>query len=167
MSEDKDTIHLTQYAIEMNVDAATIREHIANGLIKADPRGYVSRTQANASWGRIRRARMRVQSDDDGRRSANAKIAGAVAKLRIANDLFAVARERYISRAEVVATAGADVEALLTALKAVPQRYASSLAARLDCEEAAARSALDEFIELALAELGDIRAEALRLTEAA
>lgn len=166
MSELRDSTTIPQYAKDNQVDPATIREQVAKGVIKLT-NGRISRAQADASWGRIRRARIGMQNDDDGRRSATAKIAGAIAKLRLAKDRLDAARERYVSRSDALSVAGDDVGLFLAALQAVPQQHAAALAAALAIDPATARHALDRFMTLAIGELGDLKAEAIRMTEAA
>lgn len=166
MSETRNTT-VAQYAEAHGVDEETIRQQIRKGVIARPIQGLIDVAQADASWGRIRRARITVQSDDQGRRSAEAKIMDALARLRLSKHRLDAARERLVSRSDAIAGAGADVDYFITALEQIPEQRAAACAQALGIEPAVARKVLDRFIALALAELGDLKSDAVRMAEAA
>jgi hypothetical protein len=148
---------VAQRAIQQQVEAGTIR--LVNGRV--DP------VQADNSWGLIRRARMSVQDDDAGRRSARAKIAVAVARLRLFRERYDRARDRYVDRAEAIEVARSEADYVLDALSAAPAARVEAFAAALAIEPAIARRILDRFVSLALSEIGDLRRQAVRDAERA
>lgn len=159
---------VAQYAEARNADEETVRHQIRIGVIKPPVRGLIDVEQADQSWGRIRRARIDVpKNDDQGRRSAEAKIVGGLAKLRLAKDRLDATKERYVSRKDAVTTAGEEIAAFIAALEEIPKRHAVALAAALAIDPAVARSLLERFIRLAIDELGDLQGEAMRAAEAA
>jgi hypothetical protein len=157
---------IAQYAKTRGADRKSIRRQIQKGVITL-LNGRIDPEQADASWGRIRRARIAVQDSDDGKRSANAKIAAAVAKLRLAKDRFEAARERYVDRDEAVRVAGVETDYVLAALRAAPARHAAAFAQGLAIEPRVARRILTRFVAAVVSEIGDLRAEAIRAAEAA
>lgn len=158
---------LREYARTRGVALRAIQQHVESGTIRLVD-GRVDPEQADASWGAIRRARMSVQDDDAGRRSARAKIAVAVARLRLLKECFETARERFVDRAESIETAGSEADYVLDALRASTNGPAAeAFAAELGIELAVARQILDRFVGLALAEVGDLRRQAVRDAERA
>lgn len=110
---------------------------------------------------------MTVQDDDAGRRSARAKVAVAVSKFRFAKERFDAAKERYLDRAEFVQVAGSEADYVLEALRAAPATYAAAFAVELSIAPQVAQAILTEFMGLALGEVGDLRAQAIRDAERA
>lgn len=97
MSETGNTMSITEYAKARNVTHEAVRQQIIKGVIPLVD-GRVDVAAADAAWGRMRRARVAMQIDDAGRRSAEAKIIDAFAKLRLARDRYDQVRERYVER---------------------------------------------------------------------
>jgi hypothetical protein len=157
------------YARARGADDHAVRRAVAAGIIQRDADGKIDEAQADAAWASVRRAsRLGAnQLDDAGRRSARAKIAVAVAKFRFVKERYETARERYIDRAEFIEAAGSEADYVLDALRAAPATYAATFAAELSIEPAVARAILDEFVSLALAEIGDLRRQAVRDAERA
>lgn len=166
MSEIKSIMSIAGYAKARNVDESTIRHQIALGVI-IPIGGKVDVEQADAAWFRIRRSRITVHQDDQGRRSAEAKIVGTFAKLRLAKDRLDQLREQYLNRKEVAAQIAWESKALLAVLEEMPERYAGTLAELSSIEEPEARKLLTRFVALVLAEIGDLEGEAIRAAEAA
>ena len=110
---------------------------------------------------------MTSQDDDAGRRSARAKVAVTLAKFRFVQERYEAARERYIDRAEFIEVAGSEANYVMDALRAAPATYAAAFAAELSIEPAVARGILDQFVGLALAEIGDLHRQAIRDAERA
>jgi hypothetical protein len=150
---------VAQRAIQQQVEAGTIR--LVNGRV--DP------MQADNSWGLIRRASPlgQHQNDDAGRRSARAKIAVAVARLRLFRERYDRARDRYVDRAEAIEVARSEADYVLDALSAAPAARVEAFAAELAIEPVVARRILDRFVSLALSEIGDLRRQAVRDAERA
>jgi hypothetical protein len=178
MSEDRITMSIAEYAKARNVSDETIRHQINLGNIRRVARGQIDPAQADAAWFRVRRApgsgrpprdetRIRIHHDDQGRRSAEAKIVAGFAKLRLAKDRLEQVREQYLNRKEVAAQAIAEAHAFLAALDDIPQRYSQQLADLTGLEPARAYDLLARFNETVKAEIGNLVAEAARTAEAA
>jgi len=155
---------LRAYAKARGVGLRAIQYQVEQGTIQL-VNGKVDPEQADASWGEIRRARMEVQADDAGRRSARAKVAVAMAKLRLTKEEYETVRERYVDRAEAIETGWREADYIITSLQNVPLAYAESFATRLAIDPDVARQILARFIALVLGELGDIRRQAAREAE--
>jgi hypothetical protein len=164
--DQRETLSLREYARRRGVALRAIQQQVESGTIQLVD-GRVDPTQADNSWGVIRRARMTSQGDDAGRRSARAKVAVTVAKFRFVKERYEAARERFIDRAEFVEVAGSEADFVLDALRAAPATYAAAFAAELSIEPAVAQEILTEFMTLALAEVGDLRRQAVRDAERA
>jgi hypothetical protein len=167
-----------EYAKARNVSGETIRHQINLGSIRRVARGRIDVEQADASWGRVRRApgsgrpprtaaRVSVQQDDQARRAAEAKIVAGFAKLRLAKDRLEQVREQYLNRKEVTAQAIAEAHAFLAALDDIPRRYSQQLAELTGLEPARAYELLARFNKTVKAEIGDLAAEAARTAEVA
>lgn len=164
--DQRETLSLSEYARRRGVRLRAIQQQVESGTIQLVD-GRVDPIQADASWGLIRRARMTVQDDDAGRRSARAKVAVAVSKFRFAKERFDAAKERYLDRAEFVQVAGSEADYVLEALRAAPATYAAAFAVELSIAPQVAQAILTEFMGLALGEVGDLRAQAIRDAERA
>ena len=100
--------------------------------------------------GAQRRSRITAQADDQGKRSAEAKVVHAVARLRLAKHEFDETRERYINRAEFVVQAGVGAEAFFPGLPRSPNTgapiwrrcWASARSARASRSRSSSRSCL-------------------------
>jgi hypothetical protein len=160
---------LRGYARARGADEHAIRRAVADGIIALDAEGKIDPDQADAAWASTRRAsRLGVrQLDDAGVRSARSKIAMKLAQFRMLRERFEQERERYIDRAEFIEVAGSEASYVVDALRAAPAAYAATFAAELSIEPALARTILDEFMNLALAEIGDLRRQAIRDAERA
>lgn len=158
---------IAEYAKAQHVTLQAIRKQVLAHVIQLNEHGRVIVDQADASWGRIRRSRIKVQIDDQGRRSADAKIAAGFAKLRLAKDRLEEVREQYLNRKEVTAQAVREVEAFLAALDHIPKRYTDEFAKLTGLEPTRAYELLARFTTTLKEEIGDLGAEALRSAEAA
>src|SRR5262245_47610330 len=95
------TLSLRQYAKTRGVALRAIQQAVEAGTVRLVD-GRMDPEQADNSWGVSRRGRMGVQDDDVGRRSARAKIAVTLAKLRLVKERYETARERYVDRGEAI-----------------------------------------------------------------
>lgn len=157
-------VSISEYARRDHVNEGTIRHQIVIGII-ARVKGGVDVDQADASWRRQRRSRIRVQHDDDGLRAADARIAHLFTRLRAEQDKLAEMEERYIDWAQCAAQTTADMATLLAELRRIPEDRDRELANQLGIEAPAARRLLQEFINLALAELGDLPVQAALMVQ--
>jgi hypothetical protein len=164
--DQRETLSLREYARRRGVALRAIQQQVESGTIQLVD-GRVDPIQADASWGLIRRARMSVQDDDAGRRSARAKVAVAVAKFRFVKQRYDAAKEKYIDRGEFIEVAGNEADYVLDALRAAPATYAAAFAVELSIAPQVAQAILTEFMTLALAEIGDLRRQAVRDAERA
>jgi hypothetical protein len=153
---------MRSYARSRNADERAVRRAVADGIIHLVD-GRVDPEQADAAWASTRRAsRMGArQLDDAGVRSARSKIAVKIAQFRMLRDRYEAARERYIDRAEFIEVAAAESRYVLDALRAAPATYATAFALELAIEPGVAKDILTEFMTLALAEVGDLVAQAV------
>ena len=166
MSEDHITMSIRGYASHADVDRKTIRRQIAKGVIKLDAAGRIDPAQADASWGRVRLARSMKPESDAGRRSATARVAAGIGRLRLAKDRLDVDRERYIERAEALRYSANEADFFVAELRRWPRRHAAAFAEQLGIDDATARRILTRFVASLLTEAGDLRAEAIRRAEA-
>ncbi len=177
MSADRSSMSIGEYAKARNVSDETIRHQINLGNIRRVARGRIDPAQADAAWYRVRRApgsgrpprgetRISIQHDDQGRRSAEAKIVAGLAKLRLAKDRLEQAREQYLVRKDVTAQAIAEAHTFLAALDQIPQRYSQEFAKLTGLEPDRAYELLARFNESVKAEIGDLVAEAARIEAA-
>ena len=160
------------YAASRGADRKAIRRAIDAGLIQRDADGMIDPQQADESWGHVRRAsrmgqHQQHQDDDAGRRSARAKVAVAMSKLRLLKEEFEAAREKFVDRGEAVEQHRREADYILESLRAVPAAYATTFAQQLGITPDLGREILDRFVVLALAEIGDIRAASIRDAERA
>jgi hypothetical protein len=156
------------YARSRGIDERQVRRKISEGAITRDANGQVNEAQADAALLSIRRgSRLGVhQLDDAGRRSARAKIAMTVAKLRFAKERFDTAREQLVDRAEAIEVAGREADYVIEALRAAPNSLAAeAFAAEIAIEPAVAQAILERFVSLTLSEIGDLRGQAIRDAE--
>jgi hypothetical protein len=160
---------IRRYAASRGSDPKTIRRKIAEGVIVRDADGLIDPHPADESWNVARRASRlgQHQDDDAGRRSARAKVAVTMSKLRLLKEDFETQKERYLDRAEVIETHRREADYILESLRAVPAAYAETFAAQLHITPDLGREILDQFMTLVLAELGDIRRQAVRDAERA
>jgi hypothetical protein len=160
---------LRGYARARGADEHAIRRAVADGIIALDDNGQLNVEQADRAWASTRRAsRLGArQVDEAGVRSARAKIAVAVAKFRFVKERYDAAKEKYIDRAEFIEVAGNEADYVVDALRGAPATYAQAFATELSITPEAARQILDEFMTLALAEVGDLRRQAVRDAERA
>jgi len=162
-----DRMSLRQYALTRRADRRTLMTKVREGVIQRDANGRIDPEQADAAWASTRRASRLGQHQDGeaGVRSARAKIAVAMAKLRLVKEEFEEERERYVDRAEAIEVGRREADYILESLKAVPAAYADTVAARLSVDPEVARQILDRFMTLVLGELGDICRQAARDAE--
>lgn len=154
-------ISIPAYAKLYNVTPKTIRNQIDLGLIRRIARGMIDREQADRAWASQRRARVTDQGESDaGRRSAQAKIAGGIAKLRLIRHRFERLQASHVDHKEKLQDVLGDVEIILAALRDLPKTEAETVAAELGIDPAVAADLLAEFTDLVLGELGDLAGEA-------
>jgi hypothetical protein len=169
MADDDDKVmSLRGYAKARGVSHSTIHRAIEKRIIVPTADGRVDVEQADATWGRLRRATEvdTEKADSESRRNATARIAAAAAKLRLAKQRFDAESSRYVDRVEALKTGAYEAEYFLAALAAAPAVHVDRFAQRLDVAPDIARQILDHYIERVLTEVGDLRDEALRVAEA-
>lgn len=157
---------MREYARLRGVAHRAVQHHVETGTIRLVD-GMVDPKQADEAWDLIRRARVEVQDDDAGRRSARAKVAVTLAKLRLAKQRFEALNESYVDRAEAIVVGRREAEHILDCLRAAPAAHAAAFAAALDIEPERARRILERFFGYAVAELGNLAAQAERDAERA
>jgi len=157
------------YARSRKADKKQVQRAVASGLIKLDAEGRLDPAQADAAWHVTRGAsRMgRNLSDDSGVKAAQAKIAFERAKVTEAQENLKTLMTRYAERGEALELARGEARILLDALRALPNADADTLAAALHVDRKAAHQILRKFIDLVIADLGDLEAQALRDVERA
>jgi hypothetical protein len=168
MADDIGTVTVTEYARSRGVGRRAIQQQVESGVIRL-VNGRVDPIQADSSWGVSRRGSRGIihQNDDIGRRSARAKVALTLARLRMLKHRYAEMRESYVDRAEAVKQGEAEARYVLDGLKAAPAAYAETLAAELAISPEKARRILDRFIAACLIEIGDLPRQAIRDAERA
>lgn len=154
-----------QYAAYAGVRRGAVQYQIDIGVIKLDAAGRIDPAQADASWGRTRTKS--APTGEDGRRSATARVAAGLGRLRLAKDRLDVERERYIERAEAIRYGANEAVFFLAELRRWPRRHAPAFADQLGIDPASARRILTRFVNTLITEVGDLRAEAVRRAEAA
>src|SRR5262249_22162656 len=162
----KSGMSLREYARTRNVTLRAIQQQVESGVIVLED-GRVNPTQADDAWGPIRRTRATGAYDDAGRRSARAKIAVAMAKLRLAQERYTAARDQLVDRGEAIDVARADAEFVLAQLRAAPAERYEEFADSLGIDRQLGRVVLAEFMALAIGELGDLRRQMVRNAERA
>src|SRR5580704_13654496 len=107
------------YAKSRGTDPHAIRRAIAAGIIQRDAFGLINVEQADRSWSSTRRASRlgQHQNGDTGTRSAQAKVALAVARLREAKRRLDAQRARYVDRAEAIRVGRAEAAWVLDQLR--------------------------------------------------
>ena len=167
MSDDHTTMSIHQYAAYARADRKTIRYQIQKGVIQLDASGRINPIQADASWGRARLARSVKPDSDAGQRSATARVAAGLGRLRLAKDRLDVDRERYIERAEALRYSANEADFFIAEIRRWPRRHAAAFAEQLGIDPSDARRILTRFVDALVTEVGDLRAEAIRRAEAA
>ena len=156
-----------QYARHRGVSRKTVQHQIDIGVIRPDANNRIVVAQADESWGRTRRGRTVDPDSDDGRRSATARVAAALGRLRLTKDRYDVKRERYIERADAIRVGGGEADYFIAEMRRWPRRHAPAFAAELGIDVFLARRILTRFVNGLIVEIGDLRAEAIRAAEAA
>jgi hypothetical protein len=144
-------------AADLNgLSLSSLRYHLQTGTLRAGADGRLSRSDVEA----LRDSR-RVDAVQDERSAAllKARVSGGAVKLKNLRLSVAALQARTVERATVEAAMDESTVAVLAMIKSWPDRHAERIAAELDIPPGAARELLAEFADLALAELGDIRAE--------
>ena len=109
--------------------------------------------QADLAW-----ARRRHQSrSDPGAQTAAARIRRARAKLALAQDEVTKLDDEYAESSTARAQYQAEAGYVIAQLKAMPALEAASVAQQLGITPEKAKRLLDQFIELCLSDLGDLR----------
>jgi hypothetical protein len=155
------------FAKARNVAPKTIRYAIGKRLILLNSDGRIDPEQADATWGRLRRVREidTEKQHEESRRNTTARIAAAAAKLRLAKQHLDSEQARYVDRVDALRVGAYEAEYFLAALAAAPDVHAARFIETLGIAPAISRQILGRFIEVALAEVGDLRAEAIRTAE--
>jgi hypothetical protein len=168
MADDDGTVTLEEYARTRGVARRAIQTQVEKGVIEVI-NGRIDPAQADASWGAIRRASRLGQHtrNEAGERSAKAKVAVTLAKLRLTKQRVDLVRERYVDRAEAIAVGASEARFVLDALSSAPAGYADTLAAEMGIPRAQALSILERFTSLTLTEIGDLPRQAMRDAERA
>lgn len=168
MADGNGLMSMEQYANSRGVGRRAIQLQVINGVIKLID-GKVDPVQADESWGVARRASRGAihQQDDAGRRSAQAKVAVTLGRLRLLRQRLEMMREKYVDRAEAVAVGESEAVYVLDSLRAAPAGYAETLAEEMDISPEQARRILEHFIAAVLIEIGDLPRQAIRDAERA
>jgi hypothetical protein len=151
-------------------DPRAIRRAISSGVIKRNADGLLDSEEADRSWASTRRASRLAQHqhDDAGTRSAQSKVALAVARLREARRRFEAQRAKYVDRDEAIRVGQAEAAWVLDELRAAPNSAAArAFAAELGIDIETARVILRQFFDHALLEIGDLPGQAVRDAERA
>jgi hypothetical protein len=169
------SMSIREYSRTRSADRNSVRHAIATGLILIDDDGRIADpAQADRDWGSIRRApylgarlttRMAEQDSEAATRSAKAKVAIALGRLRLVRQKVDTMRERYVDRTEAVAVGEREAVYVIDALRGSPAAYAPTLAAEMGIPDETARRILDRFIGLTLVEIGDLPRQAIRDAE--
>lgn len=160
---------MEEYARSRGVARRAIQQQVVTGVIQLFD-GKIDPAQADASWGVIRRGSrglVNVQPNEAGQRSAKAKVAITLAKLRLVKQRYETEREKFVDRALAVTTGEQEAVYVLDGLRAAPASYAPSLAAEMGIPLETAQRVLDRFIGLTLVEIGDLPRAAMRDAERA
>ena len=154
-------ITVANYAKLHGVTPQAIYNQINAGIIKQLAPNTIDREQADRAWASQRRVRVTDDGESDaGRRSAQAKIAGGVAKLRLIRHRYERLQASHVDYKEKLQDVLGDVEIILAALRDLPKTEAEAVATALGIDPAIAADLLAEFTDLVLGELGDLAGEA-------
>jgi hypothetical protein len=165
-------VSIAAYARMRGASWSTVKHHCKpGGLIKLTPDGLVDTQQADASWGRTRRAPYLSPkpgtATSAAARSAAAKIRRLKARLELARHRFDVRQDGYAERSEAVRIGILEAEHLVAGLAVMPANKAEGLATRLSIDAGPARDLLERFVASCLAGIGDLRSQAIRAVEQA
>ena len=165
---DDGLLSMKEYARSRGVARRAIQQQVVSGVIKLFD-GKVDPEQADNSWGVARRGSRGIihQDTDAGQRSAKAKVAVALAKLRLHRQRYDELKDRYVDRDAAVAQGESEAVYVLDGLRAAPAVYAATLAEEMGIAPEAALRILDRFIGLTLVEIGDLPRQAIRDAERA
>lgn len=144
-----------------------VQYQIKKGMISVT-HGKLDPEQVQASYGVMLQTRRSIKDESDtGKRSAKARLARAVANLRLFTDKYERLSERYVDREEAIHVAAHEADVLFTELLLAPAAYAPILAKTLRIDQPLAREILDAFTEAMVIEIGDFKAEGVLATEIA
>ena len=139
-----------------------IRYHIRHGHIRPLPDG--SMDPADAAM--LRQAERITQATDQrSEKLLKVRVLGGVIKTRRLRLTIKEAQARTVERQPLEAALIARTRQITERVKSWPERYASEVAGELGIDLAVASDILRRFTSVALHELGDIEAEALRLCQ--
>jgi hypothetical protein len=145
-----------QYARLVGVSPQAISAAITRGEIVPTERGLIDVAQADATYGarRAERAARQSESRDASLRREQAMLRTTLAKIQIARHRATEMQARLVERDKSQAVIGDLIARLCAALSALATDAAAS-----------DRPLLREAADLILRDLGDLQAEALKVTE--
>lgn len=154
------------YAKLRGVTQRTIRYQIDKGVIAVVPGRVdtIDANQADEAWWIQRSARAIVNSEA-GQRNAQAKLADAGVRVRLARHRFETTRERFIDRNDTLAQIAEETELFLTELQEIPmqQQNHKMLMDELGIDQPTARTILARFVTLIVSEVGDLQSAGMGL----
>jgi len=139
-----------------------VRYHIRQGHIRPLPDGSMDPNDAAMLK---RAARIAEATDNRSEKLLKVRVLGGVVKTRRLRLNIKEAIERTVERAPLEAALVARTRQVTERLNSWPNRYASEVAAELGIDLDVSMNILRRFTSVALQELGDIEAEALRLCQ--
>jgi hypothetical protein len=160
-------VTISEYARMRRASRTTIDHHCQPGGMIQLVNGRIDVEQADATWGRTRRARYLTATPGSAGADANttAKIRRLQARLDLARHRLETRQERYAERQEAERVGIFEAEHLLKSMAALPDAKAEAFAAQLSIDVTVAQELLERFVGACLTAIGDLRGQALRAVE--
>jgi hypothetical protein len=160
-TDTNDGVTMGKFAQLAGLSLSAIRYHAAQGRIKRMPNGKWNPADAEA-LANARHVKAGSAEPNNAKLLKVRVLAGAMKTRRI-NLSVNEAQSRTIERQPLEAALREQCDGVTERVGSWPPRYAAALTTELECDPQTAGAILAEFSEIALQELGDIHAEALRL----
>ena len=153
-----------RFALLAKVSHQAVAKALREGRLVAGADGIDPEHPVNGGYLALHGVRRAVEYQTS---DLEARIIALDAKLRLTRLRLEEQRECYHNRANAVRRGAADADHFLAELRRLPAAQAPALADALEVAGEVAGAVLDELVELILADLGDLRAEAVRAAELA
>ena len=160
-------ISVYRYAKLRGVFESAIMHAIRTGVIRQDPDGTIDSDQADATWYVQHRARLeaRARGAEQGNTALQVQLAARLTKVQLAKTNYETKERDYAERQEV-RDLGVTQAQRISGLRDLIIGQAAHLTTVEGLDQELAQALLQEFVEEAIGELGDLESEARLAAEA-
>lgn len=152
---DNELVSMRAYARMRSVALSTIQGAVAAGRIALTADGRIDVAAADAGWHAGHLARKPGSGRPGPTRTTHARVEAAAAKVQLASHRLEELEAAYINRETTRAALREDVDAVLDAIRRLPESGADAFAKAIDRDPASARRVLTTLVGALLDELSD------------